>query len=153
MLILTGYCENEILSLRRRDVGLDAREPRLRRPEVRSAFASGGAAAQGAVWIVRERVEHSWQKTRHHLKKLGGAWRRLRARADLAGVCLPDLRHSFASSALALGEPLPMIAKLLGHRRIESTARYAHVARGAVREAVERIADSLAKAILQGDGA
>ena len=55
-----------------------------------------------------------------------------------------DLRHSFASRALALGEELPMIGKLLGHARIETTARYAHLARDSVREAAERVAESIA---------
>ena len=41
-------------------------------------------------------------------------------RADLPDVRLHDLRHSVASRALALGEELPMIGKLLGHRRIDS---------------------------------
>ena len=66
----------------------------------------------------------------------------------LPDVRLHDLRHSVASRALALGEELPMIGKLLGHRRIESTVRYAHLARAAVREAAERVANSLAEDIL-----
>ena len=36
----------------------------------------------------------------------------------------PDLRHTFASRALALGESLSMIGKLLGHRR--SRPRHVH---------------------------
>ena len=32
--------------------------------------------------------------------------------------------HSFASRALALGETLPVIGKLLGHSDMETTARY-----------------------------
>ena len=52
------------------------------------------------------------------------------------------------STALALGESLPMIAKLLGHRQIATTVRYAHLARAAVHEAAERVADSLAGDIL-----
>ena len=59
-----------------------------------------------------------------------------------------DLRHSFASQALALGEGLPIIGRLLGHRRVETTARYAHLARDSVRETVERIAVSIAADIL-----
>ena len=35
-----------------------------------------------------------------------------------------DIRHSFASRALALGESLSMIGKLLGHNKIETTSRY-----------------------------
>ena len=53
-------------------------------------------------------------------------------------------RHSFASRALAFGESLPMIAKLLGHSQIQTTARYAHLARQSVKTPAIRIADSLA---------
>jgi integrase len=38
-----------------------------------------------------------------------------------------DLRHTFASHAAKGRESLPMIGKLLGHRCIKSTARYAHL--------------------------
>ena len=53
-----------------------------------------------------------------------------------------DLRHSFASRALALGESLPMIGKLLGNTQVQTTARYAHIARNSVKVAAVRIADS-----------
>ena len=44
-----------------------------------------------------------------------------------------DLRHSFASRALALGESLSMFGELLGHRRLQTTARYAHLALDSVK--------------------
>ena len=59
-----------------------------------------------------------------------------------------DLRHTYASRALALGESLPMIGRLLGHREIETTARYAHLARDSVHDAAARVADSIAQDIL-----
>ncbi len=37
-----------------------------------------------------------------------------------------------------------MIGKLLGHTQVETTARYAHLARDSVREAAERVAESIA---------
>ncbi|MCY4585886.1 MAG: tyrosine-type recombinase/integrase, partial [Bryobacterales bacterium] len=83
-----------------------------------------------------------------HMKKLDNAWRTIRSRAGLEDVRLHDLRHSFASRALALGESLPMIGKLLGHRRVESTARYAHLARDSVHAAAARIARSIGGQIL-----
>ena len=52
-------------------------------------------------------------------------------------------RFPFASRALALGESLPMIGKLLGHSQVQTTARYAHLARHSVKIAAEKIADSL----------
>ena len=69
-------------------------------------------------------------------------------RADLEDVRLHDLRHSFASRALALGETLPVIGKLLGHSDIETTARYAHLAQDSIHETAERIAQSIAADIL-----
>ena len=40
-----------------------------------------------------------------------------------------DLRHSFASRAVALGESQPVSGKLFGHSQVQTTARYAHFAR------------------------
>lgn len=54
-------------------------------------------------------------------------WLNLRAEAGLGDVRLHDLRHSFASRAAAMSETLPMIGKLLGHSKVASTARYAHL--------------------------
>ena len=50
-----------------------------------------------------------------HFTDLQHPWRRIRARADLDDVRIHDLRHTFASRALALGKGLPMIGKFLGH--------------------------------------
>ena len=58
-------------------------------------------------------------------------------------VRIHDLRHSFASRALALGEGLPMIGKLLGHTQVQTTARYAHLARDTVKASAGRIGDSI----------
>ena len=56
---------------------------------------------------------------------------------------LHHLRHSFASRALALAEGLPMIGKLLGHTQVQTTARYAHLARDTVKASAARIGDSI----------
>ena len=53
-----------------------------------------------------------------HLVNLQKPWRRIRKRAGLEDVRIHDLRHSFASRALALGESLTMIGMLLGHTQI-----------------------------------
>ena len=47
-----------------------------------------------------------------------------------------------------MGESLPMIGKLLGHRQIGTTARYAHLARDTVHASAERIAASLAEDLI-----
>ena len=92
----------------------------------------------GNPWVISGKVG------REHMRNLNDPWGIVRERAGLDDVRLHDLRHSYASRALALGEGLPMIAKLLGHAHVETTARYAHLARDSVRETAERIAVSIA---------
>ena len=57
----------------------------------------------------------------------------------LEDVRLHGLRRTFASRALALCETLPVIGKPLGHSDIETTARYADLARDTLHEAAELI--------------
>ena len=63
-------------------------------------------------------------RPRHDLQK---PWATIKKRAGLVGVRLHDLRHSFAAVGAGNGLGLPVIGKLLGHRNVETTARYAHV--------------------------
>ena len=86
------------------------------------------------------------------LVNLNDSWDRVRRRAGLDGVRLHDLRHTYASRALALGESLPMIGDLLGHRMVNTTARYAHLARDSVRDASAKIAADIGGRIMPSDG-
>ena len=69
----------------------------------------------------------------------------LAERAGLKDVRIHDLRHSFASGGLLVGEGLPMIGKLLGHTQVQTTARYAHLANDPVKSAANRIASRIAE--------
>ena len=71
-------------------------------------------------------------------------WLMVRRRAELEDVRIHDLRHSFASRELALGESLTMIGKLLGHRQVQTRARCAHLARESVKTSAARVAQSIA---------
>lgn len=85
------------------------------------------------------------KKPGSHLTDLERPWRRIRTSAGLPGVRIHDLRHSFASSAVGIGESLPMIGKLLGHTQVQTTARYAHLAHDPLTAAADRIADEIAR--------
>ena len=47
-----------------------------------------------------------------HMTDIDGAWQSIRARAELHDVRIHDIRHSFTSPALPLGEGLPIINRL-----------------------------------------
>ena len=72
-------------------------------------------------------------------------WSRVRELAGLEGVRLHDARHTYASQAVMKGIPLPVVARLLGHRDLRMTMRYAHVADREVEAAAERIGEAIAK--------
>lgn len=58
-------------------------------------------------------------------------------------VRIHDLRHTFASHLVSSGESLHIVGKLLGHTLPQTTARYAHLADQAVRDAANKFATGL----------
>jgi integrase len=72
-----------------------------------------------------------------HITDLQRPWRRIRAAAGLQDMRIYDLRHTYASNAVANGMPIQMVGKLLGHTQIQTTMRYAHLADDPVLRAAE----------------
>lgn len=68
---------------------------------------------------------------------------RFRERAQLPGVRIHDLRHTYASNAVSSGMPIQMVGRLLGHTQLQTTMRYAHLADDPVRRAAEENAERL----------
>jgi integrase len=83
------------------------------------------------------------------LSDLQPFWQRVRARAGLKDVRLHDLRHTFASVAVAAGQGLPMIGKLLGHSQVQTTSRYAHLAGDPLRAAANDVSGAVANSLLR----
>ncbi len=152
LLLLTGCRRNEILTLRWDDVDHTAGELRLRdgktgwrsvplTPAVEAVLA-GIPRTKGNPWVIAGR------KPGTRLTNLDAIWMRLRRRAGLDDVRLHDCRHSYASRALALGEGLSMIGALLGHAKVATTARYAHLARDTEKASAARVGGSIGADIL-----
>jgi len=74
-------------------------------------------------------------------------WGQIRRRAALPDVRLHDLRHSYASIAIADGISLMHIGALLGHALPETTARYAHLSDDIVADAAARVSGSIARCL------
>ena len=152
LLMLTGCRLTEILTLRWDDIDRTTREIRLRDAKTGARMVVLTPAALRVLTEMRRIPRSPWVFAGNapdtHLVSLSKPWQRVRARAGIADVRIHDLRHSYASRALALGEGLTMIGRLLGHADPGSTARYAHLARDTERVAVARVGGSIAADIL-----
>ena len=152
LLMLTGCRRNEILTLRWEDVRLEAQELQLSDSKTGPRTVSLSPEAVQVLATIERMPGNPWvipgARPGQRLSGLSYPWCKVRARAGLDDVRLHDLRHSYASRALALGESLPVIAKLLGHAQIQTTARYTHLARDAVKDAAARVAEGIGEDIL-----
>ena len=81
---------------------------------------------------------------RSDLKK---PWAALTRAANLEGLRIHDLRHSFASFGAGASLGLPIIGKLLGHSQAATTNRYAHLDANPMRRAVETIGATISAAM------
>lgn len=90
------------------------------------------------------------KKPRADLKK---PWASVCRAAEIEGVRIHDLRHSFASVGAGGGLSLPVIGALLGHASPDMTARYAHLANDPARRAADSINATISAAMNGEKGA
>ena len=149
LLMLTGCRLSEIQKLRWEHVDLETGELRLPDTKTGAKVVYLGDPAIAVLRGIDRQDDNPWviagRKPGSHLTDLQHPWRRIRSRAGLDDVRIHDLRHSFASGGLLVGEGLPMIGKLLGHTQVQTTARYAHLANDPVKSAANRIASRIAE--------
>jgi len=151
LLMLTGCRLGEIMTLQWEHVDIQGKALRL--PDSKTG-AKVVHLGQPAVEVLEKiaRVEgNPWvivgTKPGARLTDLQPFWQRVRARAGLKDVRIHDLRHTFASTAVASGQGLPMIGKLLGHTQVQTTARYAHLAADPVKSAADQVSANIAAAL------
>ena len=154
LLLLTGCRKGEILNLRWSEVDLAANELRLPDTKTGPRTISLSPEAASVLRRIPRLPDNPFVipgKIRGKaMRNLNDPWEIVCERAGLEDMRLHDCRHSYASRALALGESLPMIGRLLGHTQVETTARYAHLAEDSVKESAGRVAESIAGDLLAG---
>ena len=142
LLALTGCRRSEVLNLRWRDIGADAINLRDSKTGPR-AVPLGEAARANIAALSGGRESHAYLFPRYAEGRgqysLVACWRAVCADAKLGRLRLHDLRHTAASHAVMSGENLPLVGKLLGHRRYRTTAGYAHLADEHLVKAAEQI--------------
>ena len=151
ILLLTGCRLSEIQRLEWRYVDLEQKELRLPDSKTGAKTVHLGEAAVALLKTLPRVTGNPYviagKKEKAHLTDLQHPWRRIRKAAGLNDVRIHDLRHTFASGGLLVGEGLAMIGKLLGHTQVQTTARYAHLASDPVKQAATKISDRLALAL------
>jgi integrase len=146
LLLLTGCRLREILNLRWEE--FDREKGMLFLPD--SKTGRKPVILSGIAVAVLESIPHAGDyvvsgkhpdRARRDLKR---PWEAIRQRAGLGSMRLHDLRHSFGAIGAGSNLGLPVIGKLLGHKRAETTSRYAHIAADPLKIAADAIASKLA---------
>jgi integrase len=142
LIIYTGARRGEIEGLRWECV----QRPRLMLPDSKTGakIVYLNALAQAVLDAISDHAEAGPVFDGINLNR---AWASIRNHAALPDVRIHDLRHSFASIAIADGVSLVVIGKLLGHALAETTERYAHLADEAISDAARRVSGSLARCL------
>lgn len=172
MLMLTGCRKSEIAKLEWAWVDFD--KGYLRLPDSKTGKKDVALAAPALAILARQTRKEGTPfvfpgaRGKTHAVGLQKAWAQTRVRAtadsakvaaeagdpakakDLMKVRLHDLRHSFASFAVADGASLFMVGKILGHRQERTTAIYAHLSDDPIRQLTERTAAKIAAAMGEG---
>ena len=79
------------------------------------------------------------------VKSIRLIWKKICKLAKLTNVRHHDLRHTFASHAGNNGFSLPIIAKMLGHKDLKTTQRYAHLQQDPVNKAIDDVSLKIKK--------
>lgn len=152
LLMLTGARRGEVLNARWEQFDLDAgvwtkpaaatKQKRMHRVPISGATVQLLRSARSLVtadcpWVF---PGDAAGKPVQEIKRF---WADIRVRADLPGVRIHDLRHTFASLLVSDGMSLPMIGKLLGHTQVQTTQRYAHLFDDPLRAGINTIGERL----------
>lgn len=162
LLLLTGCRKTEIQALRWDEVDFNLSFLRLVDSKTSHKVVQLGVPALGVLAGIRDRRDRREtsagvkgspfvfpgdRDATKHFVGLPKIWNRLREAAGIADVRMHDLRHTFASVAIADRESLHIIGKVLGHKDPKTTARYAHLADDPMKAAAHNTAEHVAAAM------
>ena len=154
LLIFTGCRLNEIMSLKWTEVDLANSCLRLSDSKTGARVVHLGPPALDLLKNLKQQPKNPWvicgKIPGTNRKEIQKFWQRIRKRAGIEDVRIHDLRHSFASNAVAQGMSLPMIGKLLGHTQVQTTARYAHLAADPVKAAASSVSCNIFDSLNSG---
>ena len=155
LLLLTGARKTEILGLKWCEIDFE-RKLLILPPERTKAGGMNGERriilSPPALEILARRQEEAEKsdvfvlpaiKGQGHIIGVRRAFKRVCDHAGLSGLRIHDLRHSFASFAIADGASLFLVSKLLGHASARTSERYAHLSGDPLQDAAAAIGNRL----------
>ena len=131
MLMYTGCRLSEILTLKWEDVFIEQGYLHLKDSKTGEKTIPLNESAKNILINLDRKAGNPYifvgEKPGTCLTTLKTAWKKIRHLANIEDVRLHDLRHTFASLAIKQGVDLYTVSKLLGHKNIRTTTRYAHL--------------------------
>jgi integrase len=156
--LFTGCRRSEILNLMWKDVDLERGILFLpdsktgKKPVILSAQAHAILSNLTRVGKYVIAGASAGEKDETPRSDLDRPWKAVTARAGLNKLRLHDLRHTYASIGAGGGQGLPIIGKLLGHKNMTTTQRYAHLDTDPMRRVAGFIGDHITRAMGDADG-
>ena len=145
LLIYTGCRISEILTLKWDDINLKDSFIYLKDSKTGKRTIVLNESAKELIRSIPKKEDNPYvfcgKKPGEHLIDFTKTWQRIRKKANIPDVRIHDLRHSFASFALKKGVDLYTVSKLLGHKNIATTTRYAHLDIDHLKEATNKVAE------------
>jgi len=147
LLLLTGARRNEVLTMRWEDLNLTkatwSKPPSYTKQGKHHSVPLSAPVCQLLADRMARKADGEYvfagNGSKQHLVNIWRAFQRLCKTADIEGLRIHDLRHSYASTLVSAGHSLPLIGALLGHSQPQTTARYAHLFDDPLRKATEQV--------------
>jgi integrase len=148
LLALTGARKNEVLTMKWDDTDLTAgtwsKPPSSTKQDQHHQVPLSAPARQLLAERLSKRADGEvfvfpGRGSTRRLTNIWHAWIRLCKTANITGLRLHDLRHSYASALASTGHSLLEIGALLGHSQPSTSARYAHLFDDPLRKATEQV--------------
>jgi integrase len=141
LLLYTGCRLNEILTLKWKNVFLEEKYIYLKDAKNGERVVPLNQVCIDLLKKLKKQGETPYvlrgARLGKHIVNIQNSWKKIRNLTEVQDTRIHDLRHTFASLAIKQGLDLYRISKLLGHRNIQTTTRYAHIAKNDLIESAE----------------
>jgi integrase len=145
LLLLTGARRSEVLSATWDQFDLDAGRWEKPAANVKQKRLHRVPLSQLAIKLLSEmrarasseRLLFPGREPDKPVADIKKSWVSICTKAQIEGVRLHDLRHTYAAHLASAGNSLPIIGALLGHTQAQTTHRYAHLLDDPLRAATE----------------